>query len=121
MESYNSVDIPRAKANKIVLDLPMEYDFLFCYLTAEGYYSWRHEEKGSWLIRFLVNVFRRFVHKMNIIRLITLVNYMIVREKSKTDTATTSGKRQIGSFITQLKKELFFFSPYGSLWLKGSV
>ena len=121
MESYNSVDIPRAKANKIVLDLPMEYDFLFCYLTAEGYYSWRHEEKGSWFIRFLVNVFRRFVHKMDIIRLMTLVNYMIVREKSKTDTAATSGKRQIGSFITQLKKELFFFPPYGSLWLKDSV
>ena len=113
MESYNSVDIPRAKANKLVLDLPMEYDFLFCYSTAEGYYAWRHEEKGSWFIRILVNVFRRFAHKMDIIRLMTLVNYVI--------TAATRGKRQIGSSISQLRKELFFFPPYRPLWLNNLV
>ena len=115
MGSYNSEHIATTKANKYFLDLPVDNDFLFCYSTAQEYYAWRNRDEGSWFIQALVSVFRKFAHIKDIIRLMTLVNSFIVQKKSDTTDVVTRGKRQIGSFITHLRKEFFFFPPYGAL------
>ena len=121
MESYNFVEGPRATANRSVPDLPVGFDFLFCCSTVEGYYAWRHEERGSWFIQILIEVFRKFAHQMDIMRMLTLVNLLIARQKSQTDTVASSDKRQVGSIISQLRHELFFSPPYGPLQSKRGV
>ena len=121
MESYNFVEGPRATANRSVPDLPVGFDFLFCCSTVEGYYAWRHKERGSWFIQILIKVFRKFAHQMDMMRMLTFVNLFIARQKSQTDTVASSDKRQIGSIISQLRHELFFSPPYGPLQSKHGV
>ena len=58
---------------------------------------------------------------MDIMRMLTLVNLLIARQKSQTDTVASSDKRQVGSIISQLRHELFFSPPYGPLQSKHSV
>ena len=121
MESYNLVEGPRATSNRSVPDLPVGFDFLFCCSTVEGYYAWRHKERGSWFIQILIKVFRKFAHQMDIMRMLTFVNLFIARQKSQTDTVASSDKRQIGSIISQLRHELFFSPPYGPLQSKHGI
>ena len=119
MDPYDSVDAPGAgKKDKA---LPVESDFLFCYSTVKGYYSWRNSKRGSWFMEALVQVFRNYAHKMDILRMLMRVNSIVAHRKSRTDDVATDDKRQIGSFITQMRKEFFFFPPYGPLPLENSA
>ena len=38
--------------------IPTWADYLIAYSTVEGYYSWRHVQKGSWFLQSLVTVLR---------------------------------------------------------------
>ena len=113
MDSYDSVDGPGAEKKDTWL--PVESDFLFCYSTVKGYYSWRNSKRGSWFMETLVQVFRNYAHKMDIFRMLMRVNSIVAHRKSRTDDVATDNKCQIGSFITQMRKEFFFFPPYGPL------
>ena len=113
MDPYDSADGPGA--GKKDTELPVESDFLFCYSTVKGYYSWRNSKRGSWFMEALVQVFRNYAHKMDILRMLMRVNSIVAHRKSRTDDVATDDKRQIGSFITQMRKEFFFFPPYGPL------
>ena len=118
MDPYDSVDGPGSGKKDIAL--PVESDFLFCYSTVKGYYSWRNSKRGSWFMEALVQVFRNYAHKMDIMRMLMRVNSTVAHRKSRTDAAATDDKRQIESFITQMRKEFFFFPPYGPLPLENS-
>ena len=113
MDSYESVDGPGAGRKDTWL--PVESDFLFCYATVKGYYSWRNSKRGSWFMETLVQVFRKHAHKMDIFRMLMRVNSVVSIRKSRTDSVASDNKCQIGSFITQMRKEFFFFPPYGPL------
>ena len=121
MEFCDSVDGGDKNEASIVLDLPVESDFLFFYSIVKEDYARRHSESGSLFMQILIEVFRSYADKMDIMRMLTLVNSLLVRRKSETGTAASSGKRQIGSIITQLRHELFFFPPYGPLHSKHRV
>lgn len=115
MKSYDFSDGPGAGASHNVLDLPVESDFLFCFSTVKEYNSWRNSERGSWFMEILIRVFRNYAHKMDILRMLTLVNSFIVQNRSKTEGDDANDMRQIGSITTQLRKEFFFLPPYGPL------
>ena len=119
MDSYDTVDGPGA----IIKDtwLPVESDFLFCYSTVKGYYSWRNSKRGSWFMETLVQVFRKHAHKMDIFRMLMRVNSVVSIRKSQSDDVASDNKCQIGSFITQMRKEFFFFPPYGPLPSENST
>ena len=113
MKPYDSVDGPGAGRKDTWL--PVESDFLFCYSTVKGYYSWRNSKRGSWFMETLVQVFRNYAHEMDILRMLIRVNSIVSHRKSRTCHVITDSKCQIGSYITQMRKELFFFPPYGPL------
>ena len=119
MDSYDTVDGPGA----IIKDtwLPVESDFLFCYSTVKGYYSWRNSKRGSWFMETLVQVFRKHAHKMDIFRMLMRVNSVVSIRKYQSDDVASDNKCQIGSFITQMRKEFFFFPPYGPLPSENST
>ena len=115
-ESYDSVDgVDGDEAGINVLDLPVEADFLFCYSTVKEDYARRHSENGSLFIQIMIEVFRSSAHKMDVVRMLTLVNSLIAARMSQTDTVTANEKRQIGSIISQLRQELFLFPPFEPL------
>jgi len=116
MESYDAVDGRGDGITKSAsLQLPVEADFLYGYSTVPGFYSWRNSSRGSWFMESIISVFRESAHKMDIMRMLMRVNAKMSGRKSHTDDYVTDNKRQIGSFVTQMRKEFFFFPPYGPL------
>nr|AAF98012.1 caspase 3B [Hydra vulgaris] len=113
MESLDTVDGlgPGLSNEPNVLDVTVESDFLYAYSTVLGYYSWSSQKLGSWFINAAVSVFRDYAHKMDVLRLLTRVNKEVSEKTSITDNLTKDNKKQIGSLISLLRKELFFF-PY---------
>ncbi|XP_047134596.1 caspase-3 isoform X1 [Hydra vulgaris] len=117
MESLDKVDgLGTGLSNKAnVLDLPVESDFLYAYSTVLGYYSWRNEELGSWFVKAVVSVFCDYAHKMDVVRLLTRVNEVLSEKTSNTRDIRKNNKKQIGSIISQLRKELFLPPIYGPM------
>ncbi|XP_065674859.1 caspase-3 isoform X2 [Hydra vulgaris] len=115
MESLDKVDGEELSSKANVLDLPVESDFLYAYSTVLGYYSWRNEESGSWFIKAVASVFRDNIHKMDVVRLLTRVNEVVSEKMSNAGNATKNNKKQIGSIISQLRKELFLPPIYGPM------
>ena len=97
------------------LSLPCEADFFYAYSTVPGYYSWRNSRKGSWFMQSLCHIFRQNASSMDVYRMFTRVNDQVSSRKSRTDEKATDDKRQIASLVSQMRKELFFFPPYGPL------
>ncbi|XP_022672673.1 caspase-1-like isoform X5 [Varroa destructor] len=59
-----------------VYRLPAHADFLICYSTVAGYYSWRNTCHGSWFVQALCDVLKRkdLLREHDILSLMTLVN-----------------------------------------------
>ena len=89
--------------------LPNETDFLFCHSTVQGYCSFRSPAVGSWYMQTLVKEFRENADKMDIMQMLARVNFVLAKYKS------TNGYSQIGSFTSQMRKDFYFFPPYGPL------
>ena len=118
MDPIDSVDGPGSKnveEKETALTLPSESDFIYAYSTVPGYYSWRNSTNGSWFMESLCAVFRKYAHKMDVLRMLTRVNAVISQRKSKTNARITDNKRQISSIVTQLRKEFFMMPPHGPL------
>lgn len=63
----------------------------------------------------IVEVFRKYAHKMDVVRMLTRVNGIVAAQKSRTGQRVSHDKRQISSIITQLRKELFLCPLHGPL------
>ena len=115
-ESYMGtleMDGPRKQQQeREIISFPAEADFLYAYSTVYGYYSWRNSRKGSWFIQALCTVFRKHAHTMDVARMLTRVNAIVAQQVSYTGDPRTSGKRQVTSTISQLRKELYIFPPH---------
>jgi hypothetical protein len=91
------------------ITLPIEADFMYAYSTVPGYYSWRNTVRGSWFVQAIVSVFRQNALTMDVLRMMTLVNAEVAKQKSNTTKEISNNKKQIPSIISQLRKELYFF------------
>jgi len=114
MDSIDAFDGP-IKEDEDVISLPCEADFFYAYSTVPGYYSWRNSRNGSWFMQSLCQVFRQNSHQMDLYRMFMRVNNQVSSRKSRTDDKTTDDKRQIAAIVSQMRKELFFFPPFGPL------
>ena len=89
--------------------IPMEADFLVCYSTVAGYYSWRNSEKGSWFIQTLCQVLNDYGKELEIMQLLTIVNRKVAYYfESNASEKSMSGKRQVPCIVSMLTKELYF-------------
>ena len=93
------------------ITFPVEADFLYAYSTAYGFYSWRNGKLGSWFIQALCEVFHKYVHTLDIVRMLTKVNAQVCKQKSYTGDPETDDKRQVTSTVSQLRKELYLCPP----------
>jgi len=115
MDALDATDAPPSQLENEDVALPCEADFFYAYSTVPGYYSWRNSRNGSWFMQSVCSVFRQYAHDTDVYRMLTRVNHQVSSRKSRTDDAATDDKRQIASLVSQLRKELFFFPPYGAL------
>uniref|UniRef100_A0A671RCQ0 Caspase-3 n=1 Tax=Sinocyclocheilus anshuiensis TaxID=1608454 RepID=A0A671RCQ0_9TELE len=83
-----------------ISDVP-EADFLCCYSTVEGYYSWRNPEKGSVFIHELCEMLKDC--HLEIIQILTRVNHRVANHfQSYTTDPDTHRKRQMPCFVVFL-------------------
>ncbi|KAG1942126.1 caspase 21, apoptosis-related cysteine peptidase [Pimephales promelas] len=88
-----------------ISDVP-EADFLCCYSTVEGYYSWRNPEKGSVFIGELCKMLKD--SHLEIIQILTRVNHHVAFHfQSCTTDPDTHRKRQMPCFASKLTKDFY--------------
>lgn len=92
---------------EVKLAIPEEADFLICYSTVSGYYSWRNSQKGSWYIQALVKVLDECGTVTEIKKIMTKVNKLVAYEYEST-APKHARKKQIPSFNSKLTKDLYF-------------
>ena len=83
--------------------LPVTSDILYAYSTVPGYYSWRHQERGSWFIQSFIEVVTEQYKEQHLADMLTMVN-----NKVASNWETSSGRKQMPSFVSQLRKKLYF-------------
>ncbi|XP_077999705.1 caspase-7-like [Glandiceps talaboti] len=89
--------------------IPLEADFLICYSTVPGYYSWRNVGNGSWFIQSLCDVIDNHGDTMDVLRMMTRVCRKVAYKfESNTGDDTSSEKKQIPCIETRLTKDLYF-------------
>jgi len=116
MDSFDEVDGKPPPAPPLPpLHLPVEADFLYAYSNVPGYYSWRNVCRGSWFIEAVIAVFREYANKMDVMRMLLRVNKVMADRKSCTFAKESSNKRQVGSFVSQMRKDFFLFPIHGPL------
>jgi len=102
--------------------VPCQADFLYAYSGVPGYFSWRNDQQGSWFIQSVVEVFRQHAHEMDVVRMLTRVNMKFSSKKSNTPLQQESHvKMQIGSIVSQLRKELYLDPPNGKMDLASPL
>ena len=79
-------------------------DIFIAYSTVPGYVSWRNSEKGSWFIQAIVQVFREWAFKYDLVSMMTEVN-RLVQEKF---SSSSGNFKMVPSQCSQLTK-LFYF------------
>ncbi|XP_012789125.2 caspase-6-like [Sorex araneus] len=101
----NETEVDAASVNT----LPAGADFLMCYSVAEGYFSHRNTEYGSWYIQDLCEVLARYGTTLEITELLTLVNRKVSRRRVDIcNKPGDLGKKQIPCFASMLTKKLCF-------------
>lgn len=74
-----------------------------------GYYSWRNPGRGSWFVQALCNVLSEFGKQLEIMQILTRVNYMVATSfESWSEDPRFSEKKQIPCVVSMLTKELYF-------------
>lgn len=81
-----------------------------------GYYSWRNPGRGSWFVQALCNVLNEFGKQLEIVQILTRVNYMVATSfESWSEDPRFSEKKQIPCVVSMLTKELYFNWPSSEL------
>ncbi|CAJ1052404.1 Caspase-6 [Xyrichtys novacula] len=86
--------------------LPAGADFIMCYSTAQGYYSMRQPQRGSWYIQDLCETLREHGDTLEFTDLLTLVNRKV--SMRSVEGGDASGKKQMPCFASMLTKQVYF-------------
>ena len=112
-DGLDQVDAP-VFVEEVNIPLPTQSDFLFAYSTPSGFASWRNSRQGSWFIQEMCKSFDKYSHRLDLARILTQANDAIALRVTRTANEETNEKRQIASVVSQLRKDLYFFPPYGA-------
>ena len=86
--------------------VPEGADILLSYSTMDGYESFRDNTYGSWYVQALVETLCEHAWEEDILSLLTLVNYKVVRRFTK------AGWRQVPAPQSTLRKKLYLLPGY---------
>lgn len=84
-------------------------DFLKCWSTPPGYYSWRNTTNGSWYVQSLNHVFSRATGKEEIMDLLTMTNMRLNShfQSNCPSQQYLHGKKQTAFFESTLTAKLY--------------
>ena len=60
--------------------IPTHADFLLCFSTVPGYYSWRNTTQGSWFVQALVACLRKYGRQLDLLTVMTRVNRLVATD-----------------------------------------
>ncbi|XP_048258775.1 caspase-3-like isoform X2 [Haliotis rufescens] len=83
---------------------PTRADIFTAEATTPGYMSVRNTKHGTWFIQAIVYIFGKFAHKEDLMSMMTKVNNLVSRGKTK-----NKGDKQVSSFTPWLLKTFYFF------------
>ena len=80
---------------------------MFC---CAGYYSWRNGVNGSWFMQSITRNLNEYATKgVDLVRILTRAcNDVAVTCESKASEAYMTGKKQMPSIVSMLRKEIYF-------------
>ncbi|RXG67880.1 Caspase-1 [Armadillidium vulgare] len=79
----SKVALDQTDSGASIYTIPNHADFLVCWSTVPGHYSWRNTTNGSWFIQSLVLVFRKYANSRDVLTMMTMVNrHMILNFES---------------------------------------
>nr|XP_027232060.1 caspase-1-like isoform X2 [Penaeus vannamei] len=84
---------------------PTYTDMYIAFSTVEGFVSFRHPERGSWLMEAICQVFMKHAHKMELESLMKMVSRR-VRQNYSDD-----GSKQVCEFVQRAFDRHFYFNP----------
>ncbi|XP_076058848.1 death caspase-1 [Oratosquilla oratoria] len=89
--------------------IPTQADFLICWSTVPGYFSWRNTSNGSWFVQSVVEIFRREHAHKDVLSMLTSVNrFMIANFESNTPSqAHMHGKKQTAYIVSTLMRDVY--------------
>ncbi|XP_036068295.1 caspase-6-like isoform X1 [Oryzias melastigma] len=99
--------------NKVVIDasalntLPAAADFIMCFSVAEGFFSLRDTNNGSWYIQDLCELLEKYGHQLEFTEILTLVNRK-VSMRSVRMRKHPKAVKQVPCFASMLTKKLYF-------------
>ncbi|XP_055972621.1 caspase-6-like [Sorex fumeus] len=110
VDAMRQLEVKETQVNAAsVYTLPAGADFLMCYSVAEGYFSHRDTQHGSWYIQDLCKVLAKYGTDREITELLTMVNYKVSQRTVQGSIDKDAiGKKQIPCFASMLTKKLRF-------------
>lgn len=90
--------------------IPSGADFLICYSSSQGFYSFRNTQDGSWYVSALCEELTRHGTEEELTKILTKVHHRVSRRSSKSSDPTVAGKKQMPCYASMLTKQLFFSS-----------
>ncbi|XP_077999262.1 caspase-7-like [Glandiceps talaboti] len=91
--------------------IPIEADFLICYATVNGYYSWRNPTNGSWFVQSICHVMDHCGASMDMLRMMTRVSKMVAygyESNTGEELKHMNKKKQIPCIVSMLTKDMYF-------------
>ncbi|KAG8187591.1 hypothetical protein JTE90_025921 [Oedothorax gibbosus] len=90
--------------------IPTCADFLICYSTVSGYYSWRNTTNGSWFIQALCAALQKYAKEEDLLSIMTIVNFRVAYdfESYTPNDSSMHLKRQVPNFVSTLTRKVKF-------------
>ncbi|MPC10163.1 Caspase-1 [Portunus trituberculatus] len=106
--------IDEIDSGRLAYKIPTTADFLICWSTVPGHYSWRNTTNGSWFMQSLVHVLSKEVAHEDLLSIMTNVNrHMILNFESNTPSQQhMHGKKQSASIVSTLMRKVFLSPKY---------
>lgn len=87
-------------------EIPKGADILLSYSSLQGYVSYRDDEYGSCFVQVLAEIFSRYAWEKDIVNLVTLVNYNVVRAYTACELGQAPAPQ------STLRKKLYLLPGY---------
>lgn len=90
--------------------IPAHADFLLCFSTVPGYYSWRNTAQGSWFVQALCRCLRQHGRQTDLLSLMTRVNRLVATdfESNCPSDPGMHQRKQIPCINTMLTRDIYF-------------
>ncbi|XP_069174593.1 caspase-1-like [Procambarus clarkii] len=94
--------------------IPVAADFLICWSTIPGHYSWRNISNGSWFIQSLVHVLgKEYTYEDLLSMMINVNRYMIINYESHCPSNHhMHGMKQTASIVATLMRKVYLTPKY---------